>query len=188
MISGAAQADVAVLIISGNRLYIKECVVTLSDGFLTARKGEFETGFEKGGQTREHAMLAKTLGVCQLIVAINKMDDPTCNWSEERFFFLLFSSTFYSCYIYHRYREIEKKLTPYLRSCGYNPAKDIKFLPISGLSGENLKLHVSDPSFASSKNASWYPKSAPTLFTLLDNIKLPERNPKGPLRIPLLEG
>lgn len=151
MISGAAQADVAVLIIS-------------------ARKGEFETGFEKGGQTREHAMLAKTLGVCQLIVAINKMDDPTCNWSEER------------------YREIEKKLTPYLRSCGYNPAKDIKFLPISGLSGENLKLHVSDPSFASSKNASWYPKSAPTLFTLLDNIKLPERNPKGPLRIPLLEG
>lgn len=65
MIGGAAQADIAVLIIS-------------------ARKGEFETGFERGGQTREHAMLAKTLGVSQLIVAINKMDDPTCNWSEER--------------------------------------------------------------------------------------------------------
>ena len=58
MIEGASQADYAVLIIS-------------------ARKGEFETGFEKGGQTREHAMLVKTQGIKRLIVAINKMDDPT---------------------------------------------------------------------------------------------------------------
>ena len=58
MIGGASQADIAVLVIS-------------------ARKGEFETGFEKGGQTREHAVLAKTAGVRTLIVAINKMDDPT---------------------------------------------------------------------------------------------------------------
>ena len=61
MIGGAAQADVAVLVIS-------------------ARKGEFETGFEKGGQTREHAMLAKTAGVKRLCVVINKMDDPTVEW------------------------------------------------------------------------------------------------------------
>src|SRR5882757_11296080 len=66
MISGAAQSDVAVLVIS-------------------ARKGEFETGFEKGGQTREHAMLVKTLGVKRLIVVINKMDDPTVNWSKDRY-------------------------------------------------------------------------------------------------------
>lgn len=65
MISGAAQADIAILVIS-------------------ARKGEFETGFERGGQTREHAMLAKTLGVKRMVVAINKMDDPTVQWSEER--------------------------------------------------------------------------------------------------------
>lgn len=65
MISGAAQADVAVLVIS-------------------ARKGEFETGFEKGGQTREHAMLVKTAGVTKLIVVVNKMDDPTVNWDKER--------------------------------------------------------------------------------------------------------
>ena len=65
MISGAAQADVAVLVIS-------------------ARKGEFETGFEKGGQTREHAMLVKTAGVQKLVVVVNKMDDPTVNWGKER--------------------------------------------------------------------------------------------------------
>lgn len=52
---------------------------------ISARKGEFETGFEKGGQTREHAMLAKTAGVKHLIVLINKMDDPTVHWSLERF-------------------------------------------------------------------------------------------------------
>lgn len=51
---------------------------------ISARKGEFETGFEKGGQTREHAMLAKTAGVKHLIVLINKMDDPTVNWSLDR--------------------------------------------------------------------------------------------------------
>lgn len=54
---------------------------------ISARKGEFETGFEKGGQTREHAMLAKTAGVKHLIVLINKMDDPTVNWSLERCWF-----------------------------------------------------------------------------------------------------
>ncbi len=51
---------------------------------ISARKGEFETGFERGGQTREHAMLAKTLGVRSLIVAINKMDEPTVKWSKVR--------------------------------------------------------------------------------------------------------
>ena len=67
MIGGAAQADVGILVIS-------------------ARKGEFETGFEKGGQTREHAMLAKTSGVRKMIMVINKMDDPTVQWSKERYF------------------------------------------------------------------------------------------------------
>ena len=65
MISGAAQADVGILVIS-------------------ARRGEFETGFERGGQTREHAMLCKTLGVRFLIVVINKMDDPTVRVAASR--------------------------------------------------------------------------------------------------------
>ena len=67
-------------------------------------QGEFETGFERGGQTREHAQLAKTLGVTKLIVAVNKMDDPSIaeggQWSKQR------------------YDEIVSGLTPFLRSCG----------------------------------------------------------------------
>lgn len=53
---------------------------------ISARKGEFETGFERGGQTREHVQLAKTLGVSKLLVVVNKMDDPTVKWSKERYF------------------------------------------------------------------------------------------------------
>jgi len=84
MIGGASQADVGILVIS-------------------ARKGEYETGFEKGGQTREHAVLAKTQGVNKLIVVVNKMDDPTVEWSEER------------------YKECIVKLTVFLKGVGYNP-------------------------------------------------------------------
>lgn len=87
-----------------------------------------------------------------------------------------------------RYRDIEKKLTPYLKGCGYNPAKDIQFVPISGLTGQNLKVHVGDPPFNQTVSASWYDKSKPTLFDILNNLKPPERNEKDPLRIPLLEG
>lgn len=53
---------------------------------ISARKGEFETGFDRGGQTREHAMLAKTAGVKHLVALVNKMDDPTVNWEEKRLF------------------------------------------------------------------------------------------------------
>ena len=51
---------------------------------ISARKGEFETGFDRGGQTREHALLAKTAGVKHLIVLINKMDDPSVEWDKAR--------------------------------------------------------------------------------------------------------
>jgi peptide chain release factor subunit 3 len=78
MISGAAQADIALLVIS-------------------AQKGEFETGFEKGGQTREHIMLVKTTGVNKIIVIINKVDDPTVRWEK-------------ACY-----EEIKEKLAPFVR-------------------------------------------------------------------------
>lgn len=84
MIEGASQADVGILVLS-------------------ARKGEFETGFDKGGQTREHAMLAKTAGVKRLVVVVNKMDESTVGWAKER------------------YDEIIGKILPFLKQVGFNP-------------------------------------------------------------------
>jgi len=141
MIGGAAQADVGILVIS-------------------ARKGEFETGFERGGQTREHAMLAKTLGVHMLIVVINKMDEPTVKWSKERF------------------DMIEEKLTPYLKQCGYKPGKDCWFLPISGYTGANLREAV-DPAVC-----PWW--SGKPLLAMLDELPGVKRDDKAPVRVPVV--
>ncbi|KAK9839006.1 hypothetical protein WJX74_007734 [Apatococcus lobatus] len=148
MIAGAAQADVGVLVVA-------------------ARKGEFETGFERGGQTREHAQLAKTLGVAKLVIAINKMDDPSITgpngeWSKER------------------YDEIQTRMLPFLKSqCGYNPKKDIVFLPMSGLHGTNIK--DTPP-----KNiCSWY--TGGTLFEVLDNVDPFPRDPLKPFRMSIID-
>uniref|UniRef100_A0A0E0JZH5 Tr-type G domain-containing protein n=1 Tax=Oryza punctata TaxID=4537 RepID=A0A0E0JZH5_ORYPU len=142
MISGASQADIGVLVIS-------------------ARKGEFETGYERGGQTREHVLLAKTLGVSKLVVVINKMDEPTVGWSKER------------------YDEIEGKMVPFLKSSGYNVKKDVHFLPISGLLGTNMKTRMDK------SKCSWW--SGPCLFEVLDCIQVPLRDPKGPVRMPIID-
>ncbi|KAK9803806.1 hypothetical protein WJX73_001291 [Symbiochloris irregularis] len=147
MIAGAAQADVGVLIIS-------------------ARKGEFETGFERGGQTREHAQLAKTLGVSKLIVAVNKMDDPSITetsgkWSKAR------------------YDEIVSGLTPFLRSCGYNVKKDLLFVPMSGLIGHNVKDRVSKDV------CEWW--TGETLFSLLDGADPLPRDPLAPFRMSVID-
>jgi len=124
MIGGAAQADVAILVIS-------------------ARKGEFETGFERGGQTREHAMLAKTAGVRFLIVLVNKMDDSTVEWDHGR------------------YKEIVSKLSPYLKKTGFKTS-DVTFMPCSGFTGANLKDRVT------SDVCPWY--SGPSFIEFLDEI------------------
>ncbi|GAA5942105.1 translation termination factor GTPase eRF3 [Sporobolomyces koalae] len=142
MISGAAQADCAVLVIS-------------------ARKGEFETGFEKGGQTREHAMLVKTAGVNKLIVVINKMDDPTVNWDKAR------------------YDEIVGKLSPFLKGSGYNMKTDVAFIPISGFTGANLKVDV-DRSVA-----PWV--EGESLLNYLDHLPLIDRKHNAPLMMPISE-
>lgn len=140
MIQGAAQADVAILVIS-------------------ARKGEFETGFDRGGQTREHAMLAKTLGVDKLVVVINKMDEA--GWKVER------------------YEECVAKLKPFLKGCGYAVKKNVTFIPISGLKGDNVK----DPLDAST--CSWY--TGPSLIGFLDQLDIPGRDRLAPVRIPVLD-
>jgi peptide chain release factor subunit 3 len=105
MISGASQADVAILVIS-------------------ARKGEFETGFERGGQTREHVMLVKTAGVSKVVIAINKMDDLTVEWAQER------------------YKEIKDRLAPFIRSAGFNLQNDVYWIPISAYTAINVKDRV----------------------------------------------
>uniref|UniRef100_A0A668AT91 G1 to S phase transition 1 n=1 Tax=Myripristis murdjan TaxID=586833 RepID=A0A668AT91_9TELE len=140
MIGGASQADLAVLVIS-------------------ARKGEFETGFEKGGQTREHAMLAKTAGVKHLIVLVNKMDDPTVNWSLER------------------YEECKEKLVPFLKKVGFNPKKDIHFMPCSGLTGANLKDPVPE--------CPWY--TGLPFIPHLDSLPNFTRSTDGPVRLPIVD-
>uniref|UniRef100_A0A7S0ZJC9 Tr-type G domain-containing protein n=1 Tax=Timspurckia oligopyrenoides TaxID=708627 RepID=A0A7S0ZJC9_9RHOD len=146
MIGGASQADVGMLVIS-------------------ARKGEFETGFERGGQTREHAMLAKTSGVRQLVVIINKMDDPSIvnpdgSWSKER------------------YDECVKKLWPFLASVGWKQG-DVSWIPASGLTGMNLK-HVPDKSIC-----PWY--EGESLIDTLDHLKPPERLVSAPVKLPIFE-
>lgn len=142
MIGGAAQADIAVLVIS-------------------ARKGEFETGFERGGQTREHAMLVKTAGVKYLIVLINKMDDTTVQWDKAR------------------YDEIVDKLAPFLKKCGFQPGKDTYFMPCSGFTGAFIK----DPPEESV--CDWF--KGPSFINYLDELSAFNRSMNGPVRMPIID-
>ncbi|CAG9782780.1 unnamed protein product [Diatraea saccharalis] len=136
MITGAGQADVALLVVDATR-------------------GEFESGFELGGQTREHALLARSLGVNQLAVAINKLD--TTNWSQERF------------------NEISKKLKAFLKQAGFKDS-DVMYVPCSGLTGENLVKSPSEPELV-----KWY--QGPCLLDVIDKFNVPERPVSKPLRM-----
>jgi elongation factor 1-alpha len=137
MITGTSQADVAILIIA-------------------AGTGEFEAGISKDGQTREHALLAFTMGVKQMIVCINKMDDKSVNYGKDR------------------YDEIRKELSDYLKKIGYNPDK-MHFIPISGWVGDNM--------IDRSENMKWY--TGPILIDALDALDQPKRPKDKPLRLPL---
>ncbi|KAF8897507.1 P-loop containing nucleoside triphosphate hydrolase protein [Infundibulicybe gibba] len=142
MISGAAQADVAILVIS-------------------SRKGEFETGFERGGQTREHIMLVKTAGVSKVIIVINKMDDITVNWDKARF------------------DEIKEKLTPFVKNAGFNPKTDVTFIPVSAYTGVNLKDRVAQ------SVCPWW--NGPSFLEHVDNIPMVDRKINAPLMMPVSE-
>lgn len=146
MISGASQADVGILVIS-------------------ARKGEFEAGFDRLGQTREHAMLAKTLGVQKLIVVINKMDEVTVQWNKDR------------------YDHCVKKLTPFLKRCGFRVKRDVIFLPISAFTGDNVKSAVS------ASTCEWATKinNNKSLLQTMDELNMAGRDSTAPLRIPVLD-
>lgn len=141
MITGTSQADVALLVVN-------------------AREGSFEAGISKDGQTREHALLAHTLGVKQMIVGVNQMDHESVKFSESR------------------YNEIMAEVKTYLEKIGFkpdNPKNPIRFIPISGFAGENM-VEKSD-------KMPWY--KGPYLLEALDMMREPKRPSDKPLRLPL---
>ncbi|OCF55872.1 elongation factor 1 alpha-like protein [Kwoniella mangroviensis CBS 10435] len=137
MISGAAQADVALMVVDGS-------------------PGEFEAGFERGGQTREHAWLVRSLGVKEIIVGINKMD--LVSWSQDR------------------YEEIVEALKPFLLSAGFASAKTT-FMPLAAMEGINILENDVE------ELKEWY--DGPTLINALDKVEVPSRPYESPLRIPV---
>jgi peptide chain release factor subunit 3 len=121
MIIGACQSDMAVLIVS-------------------AKMGEYEAGFDKDGQTKEHSMLARALGVHTLFCTVTKMD--AIDWDEERF------------------NKIKKEVSLYLKNaCGY---PDVQFIPIDSISDTNIDSRNYQ------KVCKWY--NGPCLFEMLDTI------------------
>ncbi|KAK6581257.1 hypothetical protein PZA11_005948 [Diplocarpon coronariae] len=133
MIAGAAQADFAILVVD-------------------ASTGSFESGLK--GQTKEHALLVRSMGVQRMIIAVNKLD--TVSWSEERFL------------------EIRNQISAFLTAAGFQP-KNISFIPCSGLRGDNIARSSTD------SNASWY--TGPTLVSELDNSEPIARALAKPLRL-----
>lgn len=130
MITGASQADIGVVVVAAN------------DGV--------------NAQTREHVYLARTLGVQELIIAVNKMDISGVDYSEAKF------------------NDVKKQVSELLTTVGYKP-DDIPFVPIAALPGDNV--------FKKSENMSWY--TGPTLIEIMDNIKKPEKPTDLPLRLPI---
>ena len=140
MMAGAAQADYAAVVVS-------------------ARVGEFEAGFDRGGQTQEHALLAKSSGISRLIVLVNKMDDFTVQWRQDRFDY------------------IRACLEPYLRDvCHFDTDHNVSWVPLSGLTGDNLSRPVA---------CSW--DCGPPLLDVLDSLPLPPHSDSSALRIPVLD-
>jgi len=139
MITGASQADAAILAVS-------------------AKKGEFEAGMSPEGQTREHLILAKTMGIDQIIVAVTKMDLTEPPYDEKR------------------YKEIVDTLTKFMKSFGFKTDK-VKFVPVVSPTGENITKR--------SENMKWY--TGPTLEEYLDALEMPPKPVDKPLRIPIQE-
>ena len=130
MITGCSQADAAVLLCAAN------------DGV--------------NAQTKEHAFLAKVLGVKQLIVHVNKMDISGVDWSEDK------------------YNTACSEVGTLLKMAGFNPA-DVPMIPASSLLGDNV--------YNKSDKCPWY--KGPTLFEAIDKITMPAKPISKPLRLPI---
>jgi len=126
----------------GHKNYVPNMIMgaTLADFgglVISARRGEFEAGFDQDGQTREHIWLARSLGIDKLVIVVNKMDEATVSWKKQR------------------WDQIRESLGPFLTQCGYKES-DIFWVPISGLTGHNIVEPIS------SDICSWY--DGPTLL------------------------
>ncbi len=130
MITGTSQADAAVLVVAAN------------DGIMA--------------QTKEHVFLAKTLGVQQVIIAVNKMDMPGVDYKQEKF------------------NEVKDDVSKLLKSVGYKPDQ-IPFVAIASLHGENVA--------AKGTKMAWY--TGKTLLETMDELKLPDKPVNLPLRMPI---
>lgn len=147
MISGAAQADAALLVVDGS-------------------PGGFEAGFqaavpgsEGGGQTREHAQLARSLGVEQVAVVVTKLD--VCDFDQQRFEF------------------VRSTLDPFLRTCGFRESS-VQWLPAVAPTGDNLAKPPADP-----RLSAWW--SGPTLAEAIDRFRPAHRLVEKPLRLPVAD-
>ena len=130
MITGASQADVGVLVVAAND--------------------------SVSAQTKEHVYLSKTLGVNQMLVAINKMDISGVDYSEEK------------------YNKVKADVSELLKTVGYNP-DEIPFLAIASLQGDNI--------VTKSDKMPWY--TGPTLVEAMNKITPPEKPTGLPLRLPI---
>jgi elongation factor 1-alpha len=130
MITGASQADAAVL------------VVSIPDGVQA--------------QTREHVFLARTLGVNQLVIGMNKIDATAPPYSEKE------------------YLKAKEEISKLLKMVGYK-VDEIPFIPMSGLMGDNLAKP--------SPNMSWW--KGQTLLEALNALKIPQKPTNLPLRVPV---
>ena len=134
MIAGASQADFAVLVVD-------------------ASTGNFESGLK--GQTKEHALLVRSVGAQRMIVAINKLDEV--NWSQDR------------------YDEIQQQVSAFLAAAGFQDS-NVSFVPCSGLNGDNVTKRCTDSA------SSWY--RGPILLDQLDKVAIPRTYAiSGPLRL-----
>ncbi|CAF1277944.1 unnamed protein product [Adineta steineri] len=163
--------NVTVIDASGYRDYIKNMITGISQAdcavlVVSASVGEFEAGFSKYDQTREHALLAYTLGAKQMIVILNKMDTTEPQFSEECF------------------NEIKSEVSTYIKKIGYQP-ETVPFILISAWYGDNI--------ITASENMSWYKgwsivrkegnATGKTLLEALDAIIPPQRPTDTPLRL-----
>ena len=142
MITGAAMADVGILVIS-------------------AKRGDFESGLSVCGKTLDHLLLARAVGIQKMIIAVNKMDEQSVQWSQERF------------------EQIKKDMAPFVSRCGLKAGRDVFWIPLSGFTGENIESKVD------SKVCSWY--EGPTLMELFEAIQVTKPENNETLRMTVFE-